>query len=64
MKLRFNEKERELLANLQIPFDIDSDLAIEQFCSLWDIVSEKCGFGTEQSDAYEEILVTMYEQDK
>ena len=59
MKYKFNEKETRTLRSIHIPFDPFSDLSEEQELELIELLEEKSGFGTEESDAFEDVLQTM-----
>ncbi|MBQ3404151.1 MAG: hypothetical protein IJG63_01885 [Oscillospiraceae bacterium] len=64
MKYIFTDKEIKLLSALSLPFDPLSELNEDEELYLWDAISEKAGFGTKESDAYEEILVSIVKQDE
>ena len=64
MIYKFNEKESSTLRKMKIPFDPFGELTEDQELLLIDLLEEKAGFGTEESDAVEDVLNTMAIQAK
>lgn len=40
MKIRFSDKQRELLKRIDLPFDVDADLSDDEICILAESVAD------------------------
>lgn len=64
MKYDFTKKDVELINTLGLPFNPLDNLSDDEAMMLADALSDKAGFGSEESDAFEDILQKMAEQEE
>ena len=62
MKYYLTEKELNTVRELNLPFDPMGELTEEQELFFLDALEERSGFGTEESDAFEDVYSTMAKQ--
>lgn len=62
MKYYFTEKELNIIKELNLPFDPSDELTDEQEDFFLEALMDKSGFGSEESDAFEDVYSTMVEQ--